>query len=60
MLIASPVGVDLVTLLVLARAVFGPSFAPFWGLLVLFMMRQVSQVGVVAGLAAAIAVGLLL
>jgi hypothetical protein len=42
-LIASSLGVDLVTSFVLARAVFGPTFAPFWGLLILFMMRQVSQ-----------------
>ncbi len=42
-LIASSLGVDVVTLFVLARAVFGPTFTPFWGLLVLFMMRQISQ-----------------
>jgi hypothetical protein len=42
-LIASSLGVDLVTLFVLARAVFGPTFTPFWGLLILFMMRQVAQ-----------------
>jgi hypothetical protein len=42
-LIASSLGVDLVTLFVLALAVFGPAFTPFWGLLVLFLMRQISQ-----------------
>jgi membrane-associated phospholipid phosphatase len=42
-LVASSLGVDIVTLFVLAHAVFGPTFAPFWGLLVLFLMRQVSQ-----------------
>ena len=42
-LIASSIGVDVVTLFVLARAVFGPTFTPFWGLLVLFLMRQFSQ-----------------
>jgi hypothetical protein len=42
-LIASSLGVDLVTLFVLARAVFGPTFTPFWGLLILFLMRQASQ-----------------
>jgi membrane-associated phospholipid phosphatase len=35
--------VDVVTLFVLARAVFGPTFTPFWGLLVLFLMRQIAQ-----------------
>ncbi|MFO1312730.1 MAG: phosphatase PAP2-related protein [Burkholderiales bacterium] len=42
-LVASSLGVDIVTLFVLARAVFGPTFSPFWGLLILFLMRQVSQ-----------------
>jgi len=42
-LIASSLGVDIVTLFVLARAVFGPTFTPFWGLLILFLMRQISQ-----------------
>lgn len=42
-LVASSLGVDLVTLFVLALAVFGPTFTPFWGLLILFLMRQVSQ-----------------
>lgn len=42
-LVASSLGVDAVTLFVLALAVFGPSFLPFWGLLALFMLRQLSQ-----------------
>jgi hypothetical protein len=42
-LVASSLCVDAVTLFVLVRAVFGPSFMPFWGLLALFMMRQLSQ-----------------
>jgi len=42
-LIASSLGVDIVTLFVLTRAVFGPTFTPFWGLLILFLMRQISQ-----------------
>jgi len=45
-LIASSLGVDAVTLFVLARAVLGPSFTPFWGLLALFLMRQLSQAAV--------------
>jgi hypothetical protein len=45
-LVASSLGVDAVTLFVLARAVFGPSFMPFWGLLTLFMLRQLSQAAV--------------
>jgi hypothetical protein len=45
-LIASSLGVDAVTLYVLALAVFGPSFMPFWGLLALFMLRQLSQAAV--------------
>jgi membrane-associated phospholipid phosphatase len=42
-LVASSLCVDAVTLFVLGLAVFGPSFLPFWGLLALFMLRQVSQ-----------------
>ncbi len=42
-LIASSLCVDVVTLFVLALAVFGPSFLPFWGLFALFMLRQLSQ-----------------
>ncbi|MEO8755424.1 MAG: phosphatase PAP2-related protein [Casimicrobiaceae bacterium] len=45
-LIASSLGVDVVTLFVLALAVFGPSFMPFWGLLALFLLRQLSQAAV--------------
>lgn len=43
LLIGSSLGVDAVTLFVLAYAVLGPSFAPFWGLLGLFVLRQLSQ-----------------
>lgn len=42
-LVASSLCVDAVTLFVLALAVFGPSFTPFWGLLALFVLRQVAQ-----------------
>lgn len=45
-LVASSLGVDALTLFVLALAVFGPSFAPFWGLLALFALRQLSQASV--------------
>ena len=45
-LVASSAGVDVLTLFVLAYAVFGPSFAPFWGLLALFFLRQMSQASV--------------
>jgi len=45
-LVASSFGVDALTLFVLALAVFGPSFMPFWGLLVLFALRQLSQASV--------------
>jgi hypothetical protein len=45
-LVASSLCVDAVTLFVLVRAVFGPSFMPFWGLLALFLMRQLSQAAV--------------
>ena len=43
LLVASSIGVDIVTLFVLAYAIFGPSFTPFWGLFVLFALRQLSQ-----------------
>lgn len=43
LLIGSSLGVDAVTLFVLGYAVLGPSFAPFWGLLCLFVLRQLSQ-----------------
>lgn len=42
-LVASSLGVDALTLFVLAYAVLGPSFMPFWGLFALFAMRQASQ-----------------
>jgi hypothetical protein len=45
-LIASSLCVDAVTLFVLVRAVLGPSFTAFWGLLALFIMRQLSQAAV--------------
>jgi hypothetical protein len=45
-LIASSLCVDCVTLFVLALAVFGPSFMPFWGLLGLFLLRQITQASV--------------
>jgi hypothetical protein len=45
-LIASSLCVDAVTLFVLISAVIGPSFMPFWGLLGLFMLRQLSQASV--------------
>ncbi|MCM8594398.1 phosphatase PAP2-related protein [Accumulibacter sp.] len=45
-LVASSLGVDAVTLFVLGYAILGPSFAPFWGLLCLFLLRQLSQAAV--------------
>lgn len=42
-LVASSFCVDAVTLFVLVYSVFGPSFKPFLGLLVLFVLRQVAQ-----------------
>jgi PAP2 superfamily protein len=42
-LVASSLGVDVLTLFVLGYAVLGPSFMPFWGLLALFALRQLSQ-----------------
>jgi len=42
-LISSSLGIDAVTLFVLGYAVLGPSFTPFWGLLCLFALRQLSQ-----------------
>jgi hypothetical protein len=47
LLIGSSLGVDAITLFVLGYAILGPSFAPFWGLLCLFVMRQVCQAIVV-------------
>jgi len=46
LLVASSLGVDVVTLFVLGYAVLGPDFAPFWGLLCLFVLRQLSQAAV--------------
>lgn len=45
-LVASSLGIDVFTLFVLAFAVLGPSFMPFWGLLGLFFLRQMSQASV--------------
>jgi hypothetical protein len=45
-LVGSSLGVDALTLFVLVFAVFGPSFTPFWGLLALFALRQLSQAAV--------------
>lgn len=42
-LVASSLGVDVVTLFVLAYSIFGPTFTPFWGLFGLFALRQLSQ-----------------
>ena len=39
-LVASSLGVDVVTLFVLAYSIFGPAFTPFWGLFGLFALRQ--------------------
>jgi len=47
LLICSSLGVDAITMFVLGYAVLGPSFAPFWGLLCLFVMRQACQAIVV-------------
>ena len=43
LLVLSSLGVDVVTLFVLAYSIFGPSFTPFWGLFGLFALRQLSQ-----------------
>jgi hypothetical protein len=42
-LVASSLCVDAVTLFVLVYSVFGPSFKPFLGLLILFVLRQLAQ-----------------
>jgi hypothetical protein len=47
LLIGSSLAVDAITLFVLVYAILGPSFAPFWGLLCLFVMRQACQAIVV-------------
>ena len=46
LLVASSLSVDVLALFVLAYAVFGPTFAPFWGLFVLFVLRQLAQISV--------------
>lgn len=46
LLIVSSLAIDLSTLFVLAYAVVGPSFLPFWGLLALFVLRFLSQTAV--------------
>ncbi|HMW18521.1 MAG TPA: phosphatase PAP2-related protein [Accumulibacter sp.] len=46
LLIGSSLAIDLSTLFVLGYAIVGPSFAPFWGLLTLFLLRQLSQAAV--------------
>ncbi len=46
LLIGSSLGIDAITLFVLLYSVAGPSFTPFWGLLGLFALRQLSQVAV--------------
>lgn len=46
LLIASSLAIDLSTLFVLGLAVLGPTFTPFWGLLGLFLLRQISQAAV--------------
>jgi hypothetical protein len=43
LLVASSLWIDVVTLFVLAKALLGPDFAPFWGLLGLFAARQACQ-----------------
>jgi hypothetical protein len=43
LLVASSLWIDAVTLFVLLRALLGPDFAPFWGLLALFAARQACQ-----------------
>jgi len=43
LLIASSAGIDLFALFLLGRAIFGPTFRPFIGLLMLFALRQICQ-----------------
>jgi membrane-associated phospholipid phosphatase len=43
LLIVTSLLIDAMTLFVLARALFGDSFLPFWGLFGLFALRQLSQ-----------------
>jgi len=44
LLIASSAGIDLFAIFLLGRAIFGPTFRPFIGLLMLFALRQICQV----------------
>lgn len=46
LLIASSLGIDLLALFVLVHAVIGPTFTPFWGMLALFALRQISQAAI--------------
>jgi hypothetical protein len=46
LVIASSLCVDLLALFVLAYAVLGPTFRPFWGLFALFVLRQLAQTSV--------------
>jgi hypothetical protein len=43
LLIASSAGIDLFAIFLLGRAIFGPTFRPFIGLLLLFALRQICQ-----------------
>jgi hypothetical protein len=43
LLIASSAGIDLFAIFLLGRAIFGPTFRPFIGLLMLFALRQICQ-----------------
>src|SRR5262245_17883590 len=43
LLIVSSLGIDVLSCFVLAYSIFGPSFRPFIGLLMLFFLRQVCQ-----------------
>jgi hypothetical protein len=43
LLIASSAGIDLMAIFLLGRAIFGPTFRPFIGLLLLFALRQICQ-----------------
>jgi hypothetical protein len=46
LLVVSSLWIDLATLFVLAWALLGPAFAPFWGLFGLFVARQACQAAV--------------
>jgi hypothetical protein len=43
LLITSSAGIDLLGIFLLSRAIFGPTFRPFLGLLILFALRQTMQ-----------------